>query len=280
VPFNSEPFVLAFLPAALGGYFLLGRLGGTRWALLWIAAASLLFYGWSNPSCTLLLIGSIAGNYVLGQRIMVLVKAERMRAARLSLAFGIAVDLGLLGWFKYAGFLATNLAATIGQPPPALEIVLPLAISFFTFQQIMFLVDSFRLQRPDAGFLPYATFVAFFPHLISGPIVRPADIIPQFLRDDLARPRVEEIAAGLTIFLLGLAKKLVLADLFARFADTGFDAAAHGAALTFFAPTRPRASPSSGVAGTSPWARFSATTSTSRSAAAVAANGGGCSISC
>src|ERR1044071_9196178 len=98
----------------------------------------------------------------------------------------------------------------------------------------MFLVESFRGARAESGLLPYAAFVAFFPHLIAGPIVQPRDIMPQLVARDVARPRAEHIAEGATIFLLGLAKKVVLADLFARYADVGFAAAAQGATLTFF----------------------------------------------
>ncbi len=232
--FNSQPFLLGFLPLALGGFYLLGRFGGTTWALAWIVTASLFFYGRWNPPFVLLLAGSIASNYAAGQRILRLAEAGRRRAARVWLIGGIALNLGLLGWFKYAGFFAAGMAALAGLPAPTLDIVLPLAISFFSFQQIMFLVDSYRLERPDAGFTAYAAFIAFFPHLIAGPIVRPREILPQLTSIDLAVPRGDNLAAGATIFLLGLAKKLVLADTFARFSDVGFDAAAHGATLTLF----------------------------------------------
>ncbi|MGH7041270.1 MAG: MBOAT family O-acyltransferase [Acetobacteraceae bacterium] len=232
--FNSEPFVLGFLPAVLGGTFLLGRIGGARASLAFLIAASLLFYGWWNPPFVLLLGGSIVVNYAIGQHLLRLAGSGRDRAARAWLTAGVTANLALLGWFKYAGFLAAGIAALFGAASPELHIFLPLAISFFTFQQIMFLADSRRLARPDGGFLGYAAFVAFFPHLIAGPIVRPAEIIPQLLAPDAARPRMDALCDGATIFLLGLAKKLVLADLFARFADVGFDAAAHGAQLSFF----------------------------------------------
>ena len=221
--FNSPEFVLGFLPIALGGFFLAGRVGGTRWALRWIVAASLFFYGWWNPKFVLLLAGSILGNYWFGGRI-------HRRGSRRWLIAGIAANLALLAWFKYANFMIHDV---LRLDTPELQIFLPLAISFFTFQQIMYLVESFRDERVDAGLLPYAAFVAFFPHLIAGPIVRPRDIMPQLLARDLATPRAEHIAEGLTIFLLGLAKKLVLADLFARYADVGFAAAAQGAPLSF-----------------------------------------------
>jgi len=143
----------------------------------------------------------------------------------------VAANLALLGWFKYANFLIHDVARL---DAPELHIFLPLAISFFTFQQIMYLVESFHGDRTHSGLLPYAAFVAFFPHLIAGPIVRPREIMPQLLAADLTVPRADHIADGMTIFLLGLAKKLVLADTFARFSDVGFAAAAQRAPLTLF----------------------------------------------
>jgi D-alanyl-lipoteichoic acid acyltransferase DltB (MBOAT superfamily) len=227
--FHSQPFILVFLPVVLAGFFSLGRLGGRGWALAWLLLASLFFYGWWNPKFVLLLAGSIAVNYGLGQRILHAARSGRTSSARRWLVVGITVNLGLLAWFKYADFLL-HIAAPHATP---LGIFLPLAISFFTFQQIMFLVDSARQDRADIGPLPYAAFIAFFPHLIAGPIVRPRDIIPQLLAVDIACPRAANLADGLLLFLLGLAKKLVLADTFGSFADTGFNAAAHGAALSF-----------------------------------------------
>ena len=228
--FNSTPFILGFLPLCLAGFFLVGRWGNVRWALLWLVGSSLIFYGWWNPPFVLLLAGSIGGNYVIGQRILHHAMAGRRTAARGWLIAGLVLDLGLLGWFKYAAFLWHVLAPD----QPALHVFLPLAISFFTFQQVMFLVDSYRRDRDDIPPLPYAAFVAFFPHLIAGPIVRPRDIIPQFRNPAIVRPNRQNLAAGLTLFLLGLAKKLVLADTFGSFADTGFNAAAAGESLTFF----------------------------------------------
>jgi alginate O-acetyltransferase complex protein AlgI len=226
--FHSQGFVLGFLPACLAGCFLLGRFAGRAWALAWLLAASLFFYGWWNPRFVLLLLGSIGANYAVGQRILHLARAERRAATRRWLIAGVAGNLALLGWFKYADFLlhiAAPSAASLG-------IFLPLAISFFTFQQIMFLVDSARQDRADTGLLTYATFVAFFPHLIAGPIVRPKDIIPQLLQRDVAVPSAANLADGLTLFLLGMAKKLVLADTFGSFADIGFNAAGNGASLS------------------------------------------------
>ena len=227
--FNSPEFVIGFLPLALGGFFLTGRIGGTRWALYWLVAASLFFYGWWNPKFVVLLMGSILANYECGQRILRLAQSGRPRAARRWLTVGVAMNLALLGWFKYANFLIQDV---LRLHTAELDIFLPLAISFFTFQQIMFLVESESGDRIDAGLLTYASLIAFFPHLIAGPIVRPREIMPQLLAVDLAVPRADNITEGLTIFLLGLAKKVVLADSFAHFSDVGFAAAAHGAPLT------------------------------------------------
>ena len=146
--FNSPQFILGFLPVALAGFFLSGRFGGTRWALRWLVVASLFFYGWWNPKFVVLLAGSILGNYAFGQRILRLAEDGRRNAARTWLFAGVSANLALLGWFKYANFLTHDV---LRLNTPELHIFLPLAISFFTFQQIMFLVESFRGDRADSG---------------------------------------------------------------------------------------------------------------------------------
>ena len=228
--FNSQPFVLVFLPLALAGFAVASR-GGGRAALAWVAACSLVFYGYWRPVFVLLLLASIGVNFSLG-RIVLRRAPDHRRSARRWLILGIGFNLGLLGWFKYAAFGAGALARATGWAIPIPAVFLPLAISFFTFQQIMFLVDGYTGARADVGLLPYAALVSFFPHLIAGPIVRPGEIIPQLMSPAFPGLRRDAVAEGLTVFLLGLAKKLVLADLFARYADVGFDAAAGGHALT------------------------------------------------
>jgi D-alanyl-lipoteichoic acid acyltransferase DltB (MBOAT superfamily) len=210
VLFNTKLFILGFLPVALAGFWGLGGRRGV--ALAWVLGCSLVFYGWWKPVLALLLAGSIGVNFALGRRV----------CGRLGwLVPGLAFNLSLLGFFKYAGlFLGIT------------GVVLPLGISFFTFQQIMFLVDAYRGEISAVAFLDYACFVAFFPHLIAGPIVRPGHILPQLAA---LRPRADfgvRLADGGEIFLLGLAKKLVLADGFARFADPGFAAAGAGDAIS------------------------------------------------
>lgn len=212
--FHAQSFVLGFLPVFLLGFTLAGR-----WSIYWLIAASLLFYGWWNPVHVPLLALSILGNHAVGWRI------HRSSRPGPWLFAGVAINLTVLGWFKYADFFRDILAPT-AEP---FGVVLPLAISFFTFQQIMFLVDCRRSAEPPPSLTFYAAFVAFFPHLIAGPLVRPRDIVPQLKCMTI---NAENLSAGLTLFLLGLAKKLVLADMFGGFADTGFDAAGRGETLT------------------------------------------------
>jgi alginate O-acetyltransferase complex protein AlgI len=228
--FHSRTFIFAFLPACLGGFFLLARFAGPVWGLRWLVAASLFFYGWWDPRFVPLLVGSVLINHLIARDIRSLCRSGLPKTAKRSLMAGIALDLSVLAWFKYGDFVLHIVAP--GQP--GLGLPLPLGVSFFTFQQIMFLVEAYRDPNWDTDLLHCAAFVTFFPHLIAGPIVRPRDIIPQLTDPDLGKPLAANISAGLLIFLLGLGKKLVLADMFGGFADTGFDAAATGAHLTFF----------------------------------------------
>ena len=213
--FGTPLFLLVFLPLTLAGFHLGGRWFGRTPALVLLIGASLVFYGWGNPADLPLLAGSIAANYALGQR------ATRPRW----FACGIAANLALLAVFKYGAFIAR----VMGWPDTHLS--LPLGISFFTFQQIMYLAECRRGGRP-ATFLGYATCIAFFAHLIAGPLVRPGEIIPQIETATRRGFKPDDVAEGLMIVFLGLAKKLVLADGFASLADRGFDAAAHGGTLT------------------------------------------------
>ena len=234
--FHTAEFIFGFIPACVTVYFIIARCYDVRWALGWLVACNLFFYGWWNPAHLPLLATSVIGNYVIAW------KLQQAAAPRMWLAAGIGANLILLAWFKYADFLLHSIAPAL----PPLAVTLPLAISFFTFQQIMFLVDTAdactgtnrrtRQETPPAppSLLTYAAFVTFFPHLIAGPIVRPNEIIPQITTPAVTRPHRGNLTEGLLIFLLGLGKKLVLADMFGGFADIGFNAAGQGAALTFF----------------------------------------------
>src|ERR1700704_3830748 len=206
--FNSYLFIFLFLPIALIGYFALGRLGNLA-PVIWLALASLIFYSASNWQFVLLLLASVAFNYTVG----LLLIAKRLRAVpRLAvLSIGVTGDLLVLGTFKYAGFLAANLNALFGTGF-ALNILLPVGISFYTFTQIAFLVDAYRGNVARYALPHYALFVTYFPHLIAGPILHHRDMIPQFERAEAKRPDPHLILCGLCHFLIGLFKKTGLAD--------------------------------------------------------------------
>ncbi len=221
--FNSYVFIFVFLPLSLLVYVALARFD-RRWATASLAAASLFFYGWWNPAYLWLLCLSILFNYLVGRAIAGSAGARRQRL----LVIGIAGDLLVLFYFKYFHFLAGTLAGLVGLPEPSGAIVLPIGISFFTFTQIAFLVDMARGDAPAYDFLRYAVFVTFFPHLLAGPLYHHMEIMPQFAAPP-TRARGEDLAVGLTIFVIGLFKKVVLADGIAFYANPVFDAAAGGA---------------------------------------------------
>src|SRR6266851_485569 len=206
--FNSYPFIFLFLPIVLLGYFALGRRGNLA-PVIWLALASLAFYSLSNWQFVALLVGSIAFNYGIGYLLIARKLRARLRFAVLTI--GVAGDLLVLGIFKYAGFLATNLNALFSTGI-TLHILLPVGISFYTFTQIAFLVDAFRGNVARYALPHYALFVTYFPHLIAGPILHHRDMIPQFERAEAKRPDPHLILCGLVIFAIGLIKKTCLAD--------------------------------------------------------------------
>ncbi len=221
--FNSFPFVFFYLPIVFCGYFLIAR-RSHRLAALWLALASLFFYGWWNPKFVALLLASIVFNYTAGYMIG---HASRSRA-RMLLAAAITADLVLLGVFKYANFFISTLNS-VGGHIGLVDIILPLGISFFTFTQIAFLVDVYRGIAKEYDFIHYVLFVTWFPHLIAGPVLHHKQMMPQFALSRTYRPDVTAISAGLTLFALGLFKKVILADHLAGYANPVFDAAGNGA---------------------------------------------------
>ena len=186
---------------------------------------SLLFYAWWSPPFVLLPILSIAANFLIAQTML----SSNNDNARRLLIIGIVANLAVLGWFKYGDFVTSVIE---GRKPRAPEV--PLALSFTTFVQIAFLIDVFR-RRGAVSFPIYAMFVAFFPHLIAGPIVRWEELGPQLRDRTRYRPDWNNIALGLTIFTLGLAKKVLIADKLAPHVGPVFDAAARGEPLTALA---------------------------------------------
>ncbi|MCW8914478.1 MAG: MBOAT family protein [Magnetovibrio sp.] len=202
------------------------RLGGRSAGIGWLAFISLVFYGISEPWHLLVILPSIAFNFSVG------IHLARSPDPRLLFA-AIATNLGLLGYFKYSNFVIENLFVFADMPPPAINVVLPAGISFYTFTQIAFLVDSYRQQAREVNFSRYALFVTFFPHLIAGPIIHHAEMLPQFAKG--ARGiNSRNVSIGLSILIIGLAKKVLIADNLALVATPVFDATLQGETLTFF----------------------------------------------
>jgi alginate O-acetyltransferase complex protein AlgI len=230
--FNSYAFILAFLPAALLVFLVAQRWRLHVWAMLF---ASLVFYAFWDLHFLALLIGSILVNFIIGRQLRRLVAADRRRAANALLSAGLAWNLGVLGWFKYAIFFSQNLYA-LGLVDSVLGgIILPLGISFYTFEQIGFLVDIRRGADYRPRLRDYALFVMFFPRVVAGPILRFNEIIPQTTQPKRPGQVAQDIAIGLTLFAIGLCKKAFLADGVAPYANAGFNEAAAGGTPDLFA---------------------------------------------
>lgn len=222
--FNSAEYLFLFLPVVLIVFILLSRRNSTESQIGWLILVSLYFYGSWNPVYLLLILASIVCNFSIGRMLASTPKGGRQKW----LLLGVVFNLGLLGYFKYAGFFIESLNTFGSWLIPVPEITLPLAISFFTFQQIAYLVDVSRDECQEYQFRHYALFVLFFPQLIAGPIVHHKEMMPQFT---FLRPASQlriDVAVGLSIIILGLFKKLVLADSLADLSDPIFDAAAQG----------------------------------------------------
>ncbi len=211
--FHSQIFVLGFLPPVLALYYAVAASQRSREAVL--ITASLVFYGWWDPRYVPLLAGLAVATWAIGR-----LYVRHPRA--LLLVLGLALNLGALAWFKYADFLGANLAWLAGAPWTPLHIVLPLGISFFVFQKVSYLIDVRRGDRHEYGLLDFCLFVSFFPQLIAGPLVRHNEIIPQFRADPRGPAMWENLSRGLVLFLIGMAKKLWIADTLAPGVDALF----------------------------------------------------------
>ena len=230
--FNSYAFIFLFLPVTLAGFFLLAR-AGPRLAAGWVTAASLFFYGWWNPLYVALLAGSILFNYALGLAIVRSEAAGRAAHRKRLLVFAVAANLGVLAYYKYANFFLDNVNAALGTAASLTEIILPLGISFFTFTQIAFLADAYQGKAREYSLVHYGLFVTYFPHLIAGPVLHHGEMMPQFGQPAIYRLNYDDIAAGLTIFVIGLFKKVIIADGVGGYVAPVFDAPQSGLTLTF-----------------------------------------------
>jgi D-alanyl-lipoteichoic acid acyltransferase DltB (MBOAT superfamily) len=222
--FNSYEFIFAFLPITFFIYFFLLHKRLTTGAKAFLVFASLFFYSWWNIAYLPLILTSMLFNYTVGNSLNSNFKKVKLHKKTL-LTFGVIANLSLLGYFKYADFFISNINALVGSDIGLLHLALPLAISFFTFQQVAYLVDSYRGETAEYDFLNYALFVTFFPQLIAGPIVHHKEMMPQFANKWNLVKNYKNIALGLFIFSIGLFKKVVIADTFATWATTGFDKA-------------------------------------------------------
>lgn len=224
--FNSYIFIFVFFPITFALFFLLNRFGLFRIAQGALVICSLFFYGYQNPKFALLLIGSILVNYLVHLCFRKINNGGENTGPKvgriLLLTFGLVVNFGVLFWFKYYNFFLDNISSLLGVGFNARNIVLPLGISFYTFQQVSFVVDNYYGKCPEYGFWEYALFVSFFPQLIAGPIVLHSEMIPQFRDASRKKINSENLFRGIQYFILGLSKKVLIADMLGRAVDYGY----------------------------------------------------------
>ena len=231
--FNTFLFIFVFAPVTLCGFFLISRLGNIYGAL-WLGLASLVFYTAWDPRYLPLLLGSITVNFLAGRGLAQLTAPAARTNCTALLALAISANLGLLAYYKYANFFIDNFNSALDAPISVLNVVLPLGISFFTFTQIAYLVDTYRDEVKERNFIHYLLFVTYFPHLIAGPILHHAEMMPQFRLAQVYRFNADRFSAGVVMFAIGLFKKAILADGVAHYVGPVFDAAEHGATPLFF----------------------------------------------
>ena len=219
--FNSYEFIFLFLPITLIIYFTLNRYGKNNIAKGWLVIASLYFYSYFHLSYLYLILSSIIVNYFIGNKLNH--KSLTGKERKIWMVIGVIFNLGLLGYFKYYDFFVENINIVLKTNFTLLHILLPLGISFFTFQQLSFIIDSYNEKSMKYDFLNYCLFVTFFPQLIAGPIVLPNEMLPQFEDKRNKLINYENMNRGLYMFSIGLAKKVILADTIANFANAGFD---------------------------------------------------------
>lgn len=217
--FNSYIFVLFFFPLCLIGYFSLNHFQKYKAAQIFLLGMSLWFYAYFNLSYLLIILFSVVMNYgfYLLQK-----KQGKNKLRKAVMIIGVSLNVGILGYFKYMDFFIGNINTLFQTELKFLGIALPLGISFFTFQQISFIVDAYRGEIPDYRFLDYANFVTYFPQLIAGPIVTHDELVPQFSDTGKKKFNFDNFAQGLYIFAFGLAKKVLLADTFSDAVTYGF----------------------------------------------------------
>jgi D-alanyl-lipoteichoic acid acyltransferase DltB (MBOAT superfamily) len=224
--FNSYIFIFLFLPIVFVGFFRIGKFSRFL-ALLWLSTSSFFFYGWWDVRYLGLLFGSIVFNYLAGYLIGHGTSGREIQS-RILVVLAITGNLILLGYYKYANFFAENFNHISGIPLTLTHIILPLGISFFTFTQIAFLVDTYQGKVKEFNFVHYALFVSYFPHLIAGPVLHHKEMMPQFAKRSVCRINWDNVAVGLSIFIFGLTKKLLIADSLGSIASPIFESVKAG----------------------------------------------------
>lgn len=214
--FSSYTFILFFLPIAIAGYYIIGKFC-IKLQSVFLVLASLFFYGYFNPPYIAIILGSILFNYIIAKNM-----SKNDKLGGYNLLLGIIFNILLLGYYKYYDFFIKNINSICGKSYELLHILLPLGISFFTFQQLSFLISVYKKEETIDSFVDYTLFVTFFPQLVAGPIVLYSEMIPQF-RDKARRCfNSKNFAIGVSIFIGGLFKKAVIADSLSLFVDNGF----------------------------------------------------------
>ncbi len=227
--FNSFEYIFLFLPVVLALFYFLRRYSDLS-AQAVLVLASLFFYGYWNVSYLFLICGSVVANYLIAGRI----EGSSSGARKRWLALGVGANLAAIGYYKYWAFFLENVAMLVEADWAIEQLILPLGISFFTFQQIAYLVDVYAGSAKEHNPIRYALFVTFFPQLIAGPIVHHSEMMPQFSNPGARRRIVENINVGLVIFSIGLFKKTVLADSVAQYSTPVFQASDAGLQVSFF----------------------------------------------
>lgn len=220
--FNSYEFILLFLPISLIGFFWISKISFSK-AILWLVLVSLFFYGWWSPGHLMILLFSAIFNFFVA-----LLISNKKLNPKYILIFGISLNLLCLGYFKYLNFLINSMLMFSETKDTLTEIILPLGISFFTFTQIAFLVDVYQGKAKEYKIDRYLLFVTYFPHLIAGPLIHHSRMMPQFLSKRIFVFNKYQLIKGFSFFTIGLVKKLLIADNFAIYANSIFDAANYG----------------------------------------------------
>lgn len=218
--FNSYIFILFFLPMTMAVYYGLNKAEKYEAAKAILVTASLFFYGYFQPSYILIIVGSIIFNYLCSG--CLLRENLKIPVRKLILLIGIVLNVGLIGYFKYFDFLLENINFLFHSNFLLKNILMPLGISFFTFQQISYLVDSYKQETKDYSFLDYALYITFFPQLVAGPIVLHDEMLPQFADKKVKQLNHAMLAYGIYLFAIGLFKKVMIADTMGRGVDWAF----------------------------------------------------------